>query len=81
MNKVAELGVEVKGPSLLVPKELSFNGEPGGTSSGATLHDSLDEVVGEIEMVPRIQEQTTQVHAGTIRVIGSKIVGEDVAFQ
>ena len=43
--------------------------------------DGLDEVVGEMEMVPRIQEQTTQVHAGTIRVIGSKIVGEDVAFQ
>ena len=60
MNKVAELGVEVKGPSLLVPKELSFNGEPGGTSSGATLYDGLDEVVGEMEMVPRIQERTTQ---------------------
>lgn len=69
MNKVAELGVEVKGPSLLVPKELSFNGEPGGTSNGTTLHDGLNEVVGEMEMV------------GPVRVIGSKIVGEDVAFQ
>jgi hypothetical protein len=43
------MSIEVQGVRLLVPKELGFNGEPGGASHGAlgaAGHDDVNEVAG-----------------------------------
>ena len=37
LTEVAEVGVEVEGAVLLVPKELVLDSEPGGTRSAATV--------------------------------------------
>jgi hypothetical protein len=52
LAELAELGVEVEGTGLLVPKELFLKGEPDGAGSGGAGHHGLSEVGGDGARVP-----------------------------
>jgi hypothetical protein len=47
LNEVPKLGIEVESPGFPVVEKMSLDSKAGGTSSGAALHDNLNEVSGD----------------------------------
>jgi hypothetical protein len=70
----AYLSLEDEGARLLIPMELAFNGEPGGTRGDAAIvaaHDDVKKIAGEGVVEPWMDNT---VHSHLVeRIQGSKV--------
>lgn len=81
MDNGAEFGVDDEGASFPVPKELAFNGEPGGASSDdtiATTHVEVEEVASGFAVEPGSDDA---IHPRPVVRVRDRKVTKNVILQ